>query len=273
MGCHGNPLFSWTSGESRANSVPLKFLSLLNCVLRIPLCLALVTLGGCASVSVANVFPKGTGPKKLPAKIYVTKFVAPYDSFHVDREGNDLTAFVASEQLTLAQLIVTQLNKYVAPAEMLQQGKAIPRGNYWLVSGVYDEEIQGSRALRALVGFGVGGTKLQTRVKVSSLTGSDPVDLLSFLTTGGSGIAPGAWASFTPAFVFSWPGAIANAGGASLGGLSMDRKRTAREIAATISEYCFQHGLIQKRRLRRPKKLGELPALQRPDFIIPKSGL
>jgi hypothetical protein len=53
----------------------------------------------------------------------------------------------------------------------------------------------------------------------------------------------------------------------------MDRKRTAREIAATISEYCFQHGLIQKRRLRRPKKLGELPALQRPDFIIPKSGL
>jgi hypothetical protein len=86
-------------------------------------------------------------------------------------------------------------------------------------------------------------------------------------------MAPGAWAAFTPAFVFYWPGAVANAGGASLSGISVDRKRTAREITATLSEYCFQHGLIPERRMREPKKLGLFPAIQRPDFVIPKTGL
>jgi Domain of unknown function (DUF4410) len=232
-----------------------------------------MALAGCASVSVGNISPKGTTPKNLPAKIYVQKFVAPYDSFRVDREGKELKDFIASERHALAQSIADQLNKYIAPAEVLDDSKPLPKGNYWLVAGIYDQELQGSRALRTLVGFGAGGTKLETRVKVLSLAGREPEEFLSMLTTGGSGLAPGAWAAFTPALVFYWPGAIANAGGASLGGLSIDRKRTAREITATISEYCFQHGLLPERKTRRPKKLGELPPVQRPDFVVPTHGL
>jgi hypothetical protein len=222
---------------------------------------------------VGNVFPKGNPPKKMPSRIYVQEFNAPLDSFRVDREGNDLTTFIASEKHALAQAIVKQLNKYVAPSEILSDGKLPPRGNYWLVTGTYDRVNQGSRALRTIVGFGAGGTKFETRVQVSSISGKEPSQFLSLLTSGGSGLAPGAWAAFTPAFAFYWPGAIGNAGGASLGGLSIDRARTAREITATISEYCFQHGLIPERKTRRPKKLGKIPPVQRPDFVIPKTGL
>lgn len=273
MGSHGNPLFSWTSAVSRANSFFLIFSRPLHTCFRFLLIVSLLVLSGCASVSVGNVFQKGAGPKKLPAKIYVQEFEAPLDSFRVDREGNDLKDFIAAERRAMAQALVDQLKKYIGPAEILPDGKSPPHGNYWIVTGIYDRENQGSRALRTIVGFGAGGTKLETRVQVSSLNGGAPTPFLTLLTTGGSGLAPGAWAAFTPAFVFFWPGAVANAGGASLGGLSIDRKRTAREITATLSEYCFQHGLIAERRTRRPKRLGEIPYFQRPDFLIPKSGL
>ncbi len=245
----------------------------MNCSLRFLFAVSLVALTGCASVGVGNVFSKGEGPKKLPARIYVQEFKAPFDNFRVDRDGKDLTTFIAAEKLALAQGIVEQLNKYVAPAEVLKPGKVPPRGNFWLVAGTYDRVNQGSRVLRTIVGFGAGGTKLETRVQVFADSGKESTQFLSLLTSGGSGLAPGAWAAFTPAGAFSVPGAVANAGGASLGGISIDRKRTAREIVATISEYCFQHGLIPERKTRRPKKLGELPFLQRPEFVVPISGL
>lgn len=230
-------------------------------------------IAGCASVSVGNINPKGTPPKKLPEKIYVSAFAAPPENFRVGRGEKHLDNFIKEEQKNFTAALVAQLSKHIAPAEALPEGKSAPRGNYWLITGVYDRVNQGSRALRIGIGFGAGGTKLETRVVCSDLTGRKPAPFLSMLTTGGSGLAPGAWAAFTPAGAFYIPGAVANAGGASLGGLSVDRARTAREITATISEYCFANKLITEHRTRRPKKLGKLPAVQRPDFVIPKKGL
>lgn len=241
--------------------------------LRLLLLAALIPLGGCASVSVGNVHPKGTPPKKLPEKIYVRDFIAPLDNFRVDRNQKDLNAFIKAEQKALNQALVAQLSKHIVPAESLPSDKPVPKGNYWLITGVYDRVHQGSRLLRIGVGFGAGGTKLETRSLVSDLSRKTPTPILSMLTTGGSGMSPGAWAAFTPAGAFFIPGAVANAGGASLGGLSVDRARTAREITAAISEYCFLNGLITERRTRRPKKLGAFPSIQRPDFVIPKTGL
>ena len=220
-----------------------------------------------------NIHSKGTPPKKLPSKIYVQEFVAPLDNFRVDRNERDLLAFIKAERHALASDLVEQLSKHIAPAEILPESKPLPRGNFWLIRGVFDRVNQGSRLLRIGVGFGAGGTKLETRIVMDDLSGPQPSPFLSVLTIGGSGLAPGAWAAFTPAGVFFIPGAVANAGGASLGGLSVDRKRTAREIAATLSEYCFQQGLITEHRTRRPKKLGLLPSVQRPDFVISKKGL
>ena len=240
---------------------------------RLPLLAPLLLVTGCASVSVGNIHPKGVPPKKLPAKIYVSPLVAPPENFRVGRGEKDLDAFIKEEQKNFTTALVAQLSKHIAPAEALPEGKSVPRGNFWLITGTYDRVNQGSRALRIGIGFGAGGTKLETRVLCSDLTGRKPAPFLSMLTTGGSGLAPGAWAAFTPAGAFYIPGAVANAGGASLGGLSVDRARTAREITAALSEYCFANGLIAERRTRRPKKVGMLPALQRPDFVIPKKGL
>jgi len=207
----------------------------------------------------------------MPKKIYVSEFIAPQDVFHVDRSDEKLMKFVEKERHAFAVELAGQLSKYIAPAEILPEGKPFPKGNYWLLQGVYDRVDQGSRALRIGLGFGAGGTKLETRAIFNNLSTGKPVPFLSLLTTGGSGMAPGAWAAFTPAGAFYIPGAVANAGGASLGGLSVDRNRTAREITATLSQYCFDHGLIPERRTRRPKILGGLPPLQRPDFIAPKT--
>jgi hypothetical protein len=230
-------------------------------------------LTGCASVSVANISPKGTPPKKLPTKIYVQEFIAPFDNFRVDRSGDKFASFLRNERHTLALTLVKQLTKYIAPAELLPTGAPLPHGNFWLVHGIYDRVNQGSRLLRIGIGFGAGGTKMETHVQIADLSSYQPNIFLTMMTTGGSGMAPGAWASFTPALAFYWPGALANAGGGALGGLSTDRSRTAREITATLSEYCFQHGLISERRTRRPKRLGLLPFFQRPELVVPNSGL
>ncbi len=232
----------------------------------------LFSLVGCASVSVGNIKDKGIPPKKLPTKIIVQEFKAPAENFRVDRDNEKLQQFITNERQALALDLVQQLSKYVAPAQLLPEGSPLPKGNIWLVQGTYDRVNQGSRLLRAGIGFGAGGTKMETRAHISALNSKKPNTFLSMITTGGSGLAPGAWAAFTPAFAFYWPGAVANAGGASLSGLSVDRKRTAREIVATLSEYCFEQRLIPERRMRRPKRLGLLPPLQRPDFIIPKTG-
>lgn len=266
---HGSQRFSWTSRASRANSTFLKFPNPLRLLLS---CLP-VLLAGCASVSVSNVHPKGTPPKSLPQKIFVQEFIAPTDVFRVDRSDKQLAEFLKNERHALALALVAQLSKHIAPAEILPEGKHSPKGNHWLLQGVYDRVNQGSRAMRIAVGFGAGGTKMETRALFSNLATGKPVPFLSLLTTGGSGITPGAWAAFTPAGAFFIPGAVANAGGASLGGLSVDRNRTAREITATLSEYCFQNKLIPERHTRRPKRLGGLPPIQRPDFIAPKTAL
>ena len=229
----------------------------------------LILLTGCASVSVSNIHPKGSAPHQLPAKIFVQEFTAANESFRVDRSNQELASFINDQRHALALELVQQLSKYIAPAEILtKEGKA-PRGNYWLVSGDYARVNQGSRLLRAGVGFGAGGTKMETRVQFSNLSNRKPQIFLTLLTTGGSGLTPGAWAAITPAGAFYWPGAIANAGGGVIGGLSTDRKRTAREITAALSDYSFHHQLIPEQRVRYPKKLGQLPALQRPDFVVP----
>ena len=232
-------------------------------------------LGGCASVSVKNIAQIGAPPRKLPSRIYVQEFTAPHDSFRVDREGKDFQDFVKTERHDMALSLTAQLSKYVAPSEILPEGKSVPlaKGNNWLVQGTYDRVNQGSRLLRAGIGFGAGGTKMETHVQISDISGYWIAPFLSLKTTGGSGLAPGAWAAFTPAGAFFIPGAVANAAGASISGISMDRNRTSREITATLSEYCFLHGLISERRTRRPKKLGQIPSLQRPDFVVPKTGL
>ncbi|MBX9576896.1 MAG: DUF4410 domain-containing protein [Chthoniobacterales bacterium] len=220
---------------------------------------------GCASVSIKSIcFGDGT-PQKLPDRIYVEKFKAPSLYFHVNRKGKDLKDLIEQEQLHLAQDLIVRLNKHIAPTFLLPPGATPPQGNYWLVRGSFEAVNEGSRLLRAGLGFGFGKTKMETTAQLLDLSKTYPEPLLTITTTGGSGMAPGAAAAFAPIAPLTLPTTLLNVGGSAGGalgtGISVDRRRTAREIVATISEYSVQHGLIEKSRGLHPKRLGEIPPL------------
>ncbi len=112
---------------------------------------------------------------------------------------------------------------------------------------------QGSRLLRGTIGFGAGGTKLETKVSVYDLDVSDEKPFLTFSTTGGSNAEPGAltgvWTDPVTAVVgmgLSGLGGIAH-------GLTEDSHRTAREITAVLSDYMFRHGWIDADQWIHPK--------------------
>jgi hypothetical protein len=228
--------------------------------------LLLLFLSACASVSIKSISFGDESPQKLPDRIYVEKFKAPPLYFHVNRKGKDLKDLIAQEQLHLAEDLVERLNKHIAPTVLLSPGTTPPQGNYWLVRGSFEVVNEGSRLLRAGLGFGLGKTKMETTAQLLDLSKTVPETLMIITTTGGSGIAPGAAAAFAPIAPLTLPTTLLNAAGGSAGGalgsgISIDRRRTAREIVATISEYSVQHGLIQKSRGLHPKRLGEIPPL------------
>ncbi len=143
-------------------------------------------------------------------------------------EGFELVNFKESFQTNFQHQLETRLIK-LAPTEQRWVDNLPDHG--WLVSGEFVTVFQGSRALRATIGTGMGETTLQTTVYVYDLDISKTQYVLSFRTgvpettndTGaGSGSAPAGLAAMDPVSV-----------GMGLGsGLKLDTTRTCREIAA-----------------------------------------
>jgi hypothetical protein len=107
--------------------------------------------------------------------------------------------------------------------------------------------------LRSAIGFGAGGTKVETRVEVYDLSQNSGTPFLTFSTTGGSGSEPGAilGLSADPLQI-----AIGGVTGAAHG-LSDDTRRTAREITAEFSNYMYQRGWIPEDQWIKPKRQRE----------------
>jgi hypothetical protein len=236
---------------------PNRFLSV-----KFLLLVLLVLFSGCASISVYDSGSfQADSPSARPEKIFVREFATPDNAFRVDRDGRDLREFQASKRGRLASAIVKRLEERVAPAEILPLNAPAPQGNFWLLDGRFDEVKQGSRLLRAGVGFGVGATKVATTAFLSRLDEPKPVRMMVIRTTGGSGAEPGAVAGFNPLTMAFVPiGMAFNAAGGARGGLSADTTRTAREIVATINEFSHSHNLIPDKKRLRPKRLGQIPA-------------
>jgi len=240
-----------------------------NCVLALVVPMALV---GCASMSVSNLEQHGLPPKALPQRIYIQEFSFPTSDFNVGREDEALEKMIQSEKHAFSIELSKQIANRVAPCTVMQKNKPLPKGNFWLVRGNYLQVYQGSRALRILIGFGAGKTTMTTDAVFLSLAAAKPSPFLSLKTSGGSGLSPGVVGAINPAgalSLFSVFGAFGNAVGGSLGGLSSDRNRTAREMAAALSEYCYEQKLLPKSSLRRPKLLHHFSSLQWPEIHIP----
>ncbi|MBX9742552.1 MAG: DUF4410 domain-containing protein [Chthoniobacterales bacterium] len=227
--------------------------------------LSALWLLGCASVSIKKIKHGEATPRKLPERIYVEKFKAPRANFHVNRKGKQLEQLIEEERTQLAQDLTLRLTKYIAPAVLLKAGEQPPQGNFWLVKGSFELVEEGSRLLRAGVGLGLGKTRMDTCVTLIDLSEFSSKEMEIIHTTGGSGLLPGAAAAFTPIGPFVLSTVLVNAGGAAGGalgsGISIDSRRTSREIVAAISDYAFRQGLISSNHHLHPKYLGETPPL------------
>jgi hypothetical protein len=209
------------------------------------LALALVS---CASISVEDGTESAT--QKMPEMVYVLDFRAPDSAFQVDRTGQELADFKKNLQLMLKTAMATDLTNRLVPAASATKADCNCNRNVWLVRGEFTTVDQGSRLLRSAIGFGAGGTKVETRVQVYDLAQNPGTPFLTFSTTGGSGSEPGAILAFTtdPLEI-----AIGGVSGAAHG-LSEDTKRTAREITAEFSDYMYNRGWISEDKWIKPKQ-------------------
>lgn len=199
----------------------------------------MMLMAGCASVSVKDVGgSRVREPKRKPTMVYVTPFSTKGAEFNVDREGAELEAFKHDTAVMLADLTAERITAQLAPARIVGAGDSV-RGRGWLIKGRFVTVNQGSRALRSFIGLGAGATKMQVAVDVYDLSRSGYAPFLTFETEGGSGSMPGLITSPGPVSA-----GISMVGG-SMRGVTDDAQRTARMIAARLSQYMLEKKWIR----------------------------
>ena len=216
----------------------------------LPVVLGLVS---CASVSVDKGMEQAT--TRMPQKVYVELFDVSHAKFKVDREGRELADFKKNLQVMMQTGMTTDLNRRLIHAVPANGDQKFQPENAWLIRGEFTRVNQGSRLLRGAIGFGAGGTKVETRVSVYDLKESTNAPFLTFATTGGSGAEPGGITGIaTDPVILAVQVAAGGAGGIAHG-LTEDTARTAREITAELSDYMYRSGWISKDKWIEPKKL------------------
>lgn len=223
-------------------------------IFRCAMCVAgLWLMAGCASVSLVKREWRDAEPE-APERIFVRPFAVERGVLRVDRQGDELVEFEEKFQEDFAQRLAERLSKHVAPAKVAGVGEKISGRDVWVVEGRFTRLNQGSRALRAFVGFGLGGTKTEAVVRVLRSDAWGRLEMVAeFETTGGSNAEPGA--------LFGGPfGAVPRlAAQLAASGLSADARRTARMITAAVSEKLHERGEPLAGRPLRAKPLGGFP--------------
>lgn len=207
------------------------------------------SLAGCASVGVRNPAQTTDNPK-LPKQIFVSDFDTSKGVFRVNRSGDELATLREKTTNVLANYLVSDLGKSVMPATR-QNGSRPTRADAWLITGEFVRVNGGSRALRGLIGLGVGGTKMETVVRVYDLSHLSKQPVLQFETSGGSNAEPGA---VVGGMFGALPNALRNAGAR---GITDDTARTAREITAMVAEYYAKNGGQLLSKANKPKILAQ----------------
>ncbi len=214
-------------------------------------------LSSCASVSIKKFeLLSERPPTRAPARILVKPSIFYEPTLRVDRHGAKLENFKYDLQEKFTSHLVRQLSRHVAPAQAVAATAPLPQQNYWLIRGRFDRVNQGSRLLRSVVGFGAGGTRVDMSVVIFDLSGRKPRPFLLIETTGGSNAAPGAIG--TAAYFVTGVTALFSASGLLEGtrsGLTFDIIRSAREVAAGLSQYLSERGaLAADKKPLRPKR-------------------
>ncbi len=217
------------------------------------LCLLLT---GCASVSVRPGYsgPAASPGARPPRQLLVSDFTFEQADIRAGRSGERLAAFQHEMVEDMSRDLVRSLTRYGIPVARTAP-REIPSPSQeaaWLIRGRFRTVWQGSRALRSIIGCGLGRSTLQVDVEVYDLSVSSCAPILTFDTTGGSGAEPGGLAAGA---LMASPEGFVLAGGAKAfsSGLSFDTRRTARMIAAYISTELARRHVIDPAIARKPK--------------------
>lgn len=213
-------------------------------------CLAVALLSSCASVSVKGENRSRQQPTQKPGKIYVADFGTGNGTYKIaGKESTDPEAFKKKTSNTLTNYVVKAVNTHVAPAEHTTNVRGLPKSG-WLVAGEFVRVNTGSRVLRAGVGLGAGGTKMETRIRVFDLSARTMEPFLSFETTGGSNAMPG---------LLTNPGTSAaiSMTTQAMMGVTDDCARTSRMVAGALNTYMVERGWISKKDAYSVKRLGK----------------
>lgn len=213
----------------------------------------ILALASCASVSVQKAAEQAT--PQMPQKIYVADFDIANGSFKVDRKGVELADFKQNLRAMMQAGSVADLSHRLIPAVPATKEQSFQPENAWLIRGEFTKVNQGSRLLRGTIGFGAGGTKVETNVYVFDLNQNSNTPFLTFSTTGGSNAEPGAVTGAATDPVVAAIGVVASGAGGVAHGLTEDTARTAREITAELSDYMYRSGWISKDKWIEPKKV------------------
>ena len=211
----------------------------------------ILALTSCASVSVQKGAEQAT--PQMPQKVYVAFFDVAQGKFKVDREGSELVEFKQNLQAMMQTGLVTDLTHRLVPAVATNTVQGFQPENAWLIRGEFTKVNQGSRLLRGTIGFGAGGTKMETNIYVYDLNQNSNVPFLTFSTTGGSNAEPGAVTGAATDPVVAAIGMVAGGAGNFAHGLTEDTARTTREITAELSDYMYRSGWISKDKWIEPK--------------------
>jgi Domain of unknown function (DUF4410) len=207
----------------------------------------MLTLTSCASISVSDGSESVRNDR--PQIVYVMNFSTAQADFEVDRSGAELDDFERNLQLMLRTGLVKEITDKLVPAVAETSLENSRSENAWLIRGEFTTVKQGSRLLRSAIGFGAGGTKLETRVQVYDLAQDPDSPFFTFSTTGGSNAEPGAILALTTDPVQLAIGGVSGAAH----GLSEDAARTSRVITAELSDYMYRRGWISEDEHIEPK--------------------
>lgn len=220
-----------------------------------PLCaLAIVlSLTGCASISVKNVEKRAARVPGPPAVIYVADYDTSGGDWKITSISRKPEQYKDEVAGILAKELVLDLSAFLkVPVRRVGHSRAVPP-NGWLVSGRFNRVSEGNPAERIIVGLGWGASKLETETDVTD--GRVHGSILRFATTGGSNAIPGLLLS-------SGPGsAVVTAVSQAMKGVHDDAKRTSRQITAALAEYEVEKKWMKTTSLK-VKRPGEYQLLQ-----------
>lgn len=226
----------------------------------VPSLVAVLALAGCSSVGVSDLQKSGKRVTVAPTRILIEPFAIRPGALNLGERSQAEKQELGREIVrSLAERTAGEVQRYAARSSVLAAGQQ-PAPGTWVVRGEILKVDQGSRALRAGVGLGMGRTHFHTRVQVLAVQPGGATRLLTFRTTGSSGLEPGAALGVATGGA-TLVGTGASLAMGSLAGVSSDIDRTAFETAAVLSSYLARNGLLDpSRRAQNPNMAGQLPS-------------